>query len=656
MSIVLKNNASDFLAAAIDSSQTSITLQSAASFPSLGANEYFYGTIEDTAGQVEIVKVTARVGNTLTVVRAQEDTTAASFAQGSRFELRVTAGSIEGGPYNPAGTDAVTSTIQEKLQEVVSVKDFGAVGDGVTDDSEAILAAINAAVSIGNGRGYVVFPTATYGIGSQVTVAIGTNSCVLDLDNSTLARTNGWAGTYIRVNSGDVTIKNGVMDGLNGAASFGHLVWFRNADNNFVVENMEFKNQVLGWPVPVKIQDTDHVYVQFSKSFTARNCRFFLASRQGISFTSLTAGTEEVVIQDCFFERCFLFGIDFEPNTEVEFLYKKIQISNNTFLDCGTLSTTLDVWDNGGPLAITRQGSTLKATQSAVITGNVFRNTLPASPSDTPGYTPSVRLWGVNNLVFSDNIIDNVGRTVIGTTVTIPGEAAVISGNTWTNSPGLTANSRCAIQFFDHVSFTNNIARRVEFAGNIKNLAITGNTVRNSDISYGIRANASETVVIAGNSFSDLPSKSAIEAPGAARYVISGNSIADDVSTFLPAGQPSDGLVIGNFDGGTPRTPGRFITQTFTINIAPGSPVVIYDLADTNRIGRITIRDPFGTRIGSTGVFANFYDGSTNSSVLSQVIDSPASGSTLTLNGDDIEFEHSAGTTRTLTVTVAWYT
>jgi len=156
MSIVLKNNASNFLAAAIDSAQTSITLQSAASFPSLGANEYFYGTIEDTAGQVEIVKVTARVGDTLTVVRAQESTSAASFAQGSRFELRVTVGSIEGGPYTPVSVNAVPRTLQEKLQEVVSVKDFGAVGDGVTDDSAAIQAAND------SGAETIYFPPGDY--------------------------------------------------------------------------------------------------------------------------------------------------------------------------------------------------------------------------------------------------------------------------------------------------------------------------------------------------------------------------------------------------------------------------------------------------------------------------------------------------------------
>jgi hypothetical protein len=47
-----------------------------------------------------------------------------------------------GGGFLQAGTDAVQRTVESKLQDVVSVKDFGAVGDGA-DDTAAIQAALD---------------------------------------------------------------------------------------------------------------------------------------------------------------------------------------------------------------------------------------------------------------------------------------------------------------------------------------------------------------------------------------------------------------------------------------------------------------------------------------------------------------------------------
>lgn len=60
---------------------------------------------------------------------------------------------------------AVGKTVHDKLQDLVSVKDFGAVGDGVADDSTAI---INAFAAVNE----VLFPEGTYRISADVTIPV----------------------------------------------------------------------------------------------------------------------------------------------------------------------------------------------------------------------------------------------------------------------------------------------------------------------------------------------------------------------------------------------------------------------------------------------------------------------------------------------------
>ena len=80
MGVLFTNNASTTLSAAISStSATSISVASSSTFPSPGAGEYFYATIDDGTN-IEIVKVTAVSGTTWTVVRASDNTSAATFA------------------------------------------------------------------------------------------------------------------------------------------------------------------------------------------------------------------------------------------------------------------------------------------------------------------------------------------------------------------------------------------------------------------------------------------------------------------------------------------------------------------------------------------------------------------------------------------------
>ena len=96
MGVILKNNSVSTITTAISASDVGLAVAAGTGslFPALGAEDYFYATLVSTSGENEIVKVTARVSDTMTIVRAQEGSTAQSFAAGSRIESRVTAASV----------------------------------------------------------------------------------------------------------------------------------------------------------------------------------------------------------------------------------------------------------------------------------------------------------------------------------------------------------------------------------------------------------------------------------------------------------------------------------------------------------------------------------------------------------------------------------
>lgn len=92
------NNASALLAASITDIETTIQVDSGygALFPNPGANEYFVIALENSAGEIEICKVTARTTDLLTVVRGWDGTTAQAWTGGvTRVETRNTKGSME---------------------------------------------------------------------------------------------------------------------------------------------------------------------------------------------------------------------------------------------------------------------------------------------------------------------------------------------------------------------------------------------------------------------------------------------------------------------------------------------------------------------------------------------------------------------------------
>jgi hypothetical protein len=86
------NNADSTLNGAINNSTTTIIVADGSSFPSIGDFRLLLGSDADTG---EIVLATARSGNTITVVRGQESTSAQSWTDGTTVTHILTAGATE---------------------------------------------------------------------------------------------------------------------------------------------------------------------------------------------------------------------------------------------------------------------------------------------------------------------------------------------------------------------------------------------------------------------------------------------------------------------------------------------------------------------------------------------------------------------------------
>ena len=95
---LLKNNVTGILSGTLSAAATSMTLVDATNFPAPGSDYYLVTLIGLNAnGQEtswEIVRVTAKASNTLTITRAQEGTTAQTWASATTVQMRLTAASV----------------------------------------------------------------------------------------------------------------------------------------------------------------------------------------------------------------------------------------------------------------------------------------------------------------------------------------------------------------------------------------------------------------------------------------------------------------------------------------------------------------------------------------------------------------------------------
>lgn len=126
---VFTNFGSSLLASGILAVDTQFTVTSGegALFPSPGAGQHAIIVLEDVSGNREVVKCTGRTGDTLTIVRAQESTTALAFASGSVAECRPTAG-VATSFLQKTGGDTLTGTTT--LNGTVSMGGSGSIRNG----------------------------------------------------------------------------------------------------------------------------------------------------------------------------------------------------------------------------------------------------------------------------------------------------------------------------------------------------------------------------------------------------------------------------------------------------------------------------------------------------------------------------------------------
>jgi parallel beta-helix repeat protein len=131
------------------------------------------------------------------------------------------------------GTGATARTVQAKLRDVVNVFDYGATGDGTTDDTTALQACYTAnagaVIDHGNGKTYIISATLNVGTGS-----ILQGSSTIKAKNATAIAGAMLLGTAVS----DVQVRNLKLNGNASGSDGAHFGVFLTGGSRNVVENI----------------------------------------------------------------------------------------------------------------------------------------------------------------------------------------------------------------------------------------------------------------------------------------------------------------------------------------------------------------------------------------------------------------------------------
>ena len=206
--------------------------------------------------------------------------------------------------YRPAGTGAVATDVQTKLRESVSVKDFGAVGDGVTDDTTAIQAALDYS-------NHVIIPIGTYKISSTLNVVAGKRLEGFGFDSdpsgsfnkfrSLIVPTAAVTGAAIDVEGSDNVVSNITLD---GTATTGVIGW---RIGNVALANLGYMDNCHAWDFSGS--GAKGIQIVNVVQFKATNC-YFSSNLENLDIGSTASASlpTTVTFDTCTFHSAGTFG------------------------------------------------------------------------------------------------------------------------------------------------------------------------------------------------------------------------------------------------------------------------------------------------------------------------------------------------------------
>lgn len=181
-----------------------------------------------------------------------------------------------------SGTGAVAGTVQTKLRETVSVLDFGAVGDGVTNDTTALTNFLNAA----SGK-QAFLPAGTYKITSLISIAL-TDCEIVGVPGSTIIQGSfGYALLNLLASSdvvfSGITFQNDYINSTQDGAS-ATVYSFQKNLANIRFENCTFSIPNANGNGLVIYLNTASTDVNTCTNFSVEYCTFLNCGRQATTF------------------------------------------------------------------------------------------------------------------------------------------------------------------------------------------------------------------------------------------------------------------------------------------------------------------------------------------------------------------------------------